>query len=404
MHRGLTGTYLASIAGGHACQAFMPAPLPPSPPLIFDDRLQASINQALLALGRLDAISALLPDARLFLYSYVRKEAVMSSQIEGTQSSLSDLMLFEMDAQPGVPMDDVQEVSCYVKALDLGVRRLREGLPLSRRLLCEVHEALMTSGRGVQRSPGQFRRNQVWIGGHRADEAQFVPPPPAALDDCFGALERFLNDVDATTAPVIKAALAHVQFETIHPFMDGNGRLGRLLIPLVLVEAGVLSEPLLYLSAFFKRHRQTYYDLLQQVRTHGDWEAWLLFFVDAITATATEAVDTARLLTALHAQDKARLATIGRLSGSALQVLDALYARPVANIPAITRATGITPATVGKALDVLQNQFGIVEELTGNRRNRVFAYRAYIALLNRDEAEQEVPTAPAATLSGVFGS
>lgn len=384
MHRGLTGVYTPGIAGGHPCQAFVPHPLPPEPPLAFDDKLQARINEALLALGRLDAISALLPDARLFLYSYVRKEAVMSSQIEGTQSSLSDLMLYEMDALPGVPMDDVQEVSCYVSALDLGVRRLREGLALSRRLVCEVHEALMTSGRGVQRGPGQFRRNQVWIGGHRADEAQFVPPPPGQLDDCFAALERFLDDVDSTTAPVIKAALAHVQFETIHPFMDGNGRIGRLLIPLILVEAGVLHEPLLYLSVFFKRHRQTYYALLRQVRTQGDWEGWLLFFVDAITATATQAVSTARQLTALHSDDKARLAGIGRLSGSATQVLDALYARPIASIAAITRVTGLTPATVGKVMDALEHQLGIVRELTGNRRNRVFAYSAYIALLNQE--------------------
>lgn len=385
MHRGLTGTFTPSLAGGHSCQAFLPGALPPSPALAIDSKLQSRIDAALLALGRLDAISTLLPDARLFLYSYVRKEAVMSSQIEGTQSSLSDLMLFEMEAMPGVPMDDVQEVSCYVSALDLGIRRLREGLPLSRRLFCEVHETLMTSGRGVQRSPGQFRRNQVWIGGHRADEAQFVPPPPGLLDDCFADLERFLNDAD--TPPVIKAALAHVQFETIHPFMDGNGRLGRLLIPLVLVEAGVLQEPLLYLSVFFKRHRQTYYDLLQQVRTHGDWEAWLLFFVDAITDTATQAVSTAQQLTALHAQDKARLAGMGRLSGSAIQVLDALYARPIANIPAITRSTGLTAATVGKMLDALEHQFCIVRELTGNRRNRVFAYSAYIALLNQEPEE-----------------
>ncbi|WP_374246801.1 Fic family protein [Zoogloea sp.] len=384
MHRGLTGTYTPSIAGGHTCQAFIPHPLPPAPALVFDDRLQARLNDALLALGRLDAITSLQPDARLFLYSYVRKEAVMSSQIEGTQSSLSDLLLYEMDAQPGVPIDDVQEVSSYVHALDHGLARLRDGLPLSRRLLCEVHQALMTAGRGIQRSPGEFRRNQVWIGGHRADEAHFVPPPPDRLDDCFAALERFLNDVDGPTAPVIKAALAHVQFETIHPFMDGNGRLGRLLIPLVLVEAGVLQEPLLYLSVFFKRHRQTYYDLLQQVRTHGDWEAWLRFFADAIAATATQAVRTAQQLTALHARDKARLATIGRLSGSALQVLDALYARPISSIAALTRATGLTPATVGKAVDALETQFGIVRELTGHRRNRIYAYSAYIALLNQD--------------------
>ena len=394
MHRGPTGTLTSSIAGGFPCQAFIPYALPPEPPLAPDARLQGRINDALLALGRLDAISTLLPDARLFLYSYVRKEAVMSSQIEGTQSSLSDLMLFEMEAQPGVPMDDVQEVSCYVKALNLGVQRIREGLPISRRLLCELHGALMTSGRGIQRSPGEFRRNQVWIGSHRADEASFVPPPANQLDDCFAALERFINDADGTTAPVIKAALAHLQFETIHPFMDGNGRLGRLLIPLILVAAGVLSEPLLYLSVFFKRHRQRYYDLLQQVRSDGDWEAWLGFFVDAIAATAGQAVATAQQLSALHAADKARLAGLGRLAGSATQVLDALFARPIANIPAITQATGLTAATVGKALDALEHQLDIVRELTGQRRNRVFAYSAYIALLNHEPNDQTESTAP----------
>lgn len=384
MQRGLTGHYIPSIAGGVACQAFVPQALPPTPALAFDDKLQARLNDALLALGRLDAISVLLPDAKLFLYSYVRKEAVMSSQIEGTQSSLSDLMLYEMEGQPGVPMDDVQEVSCYVKALSLGVQRIREGLPISYRLMLEVHAALMTSGRGIQRGPGEFRRNQVWIGGHRADEATFVPPPANQVADCFTALERFINDADTVTSPIIKAALAHVQFETIHPFMDGNGRLGRLLIPLILVEAGVLQEPLLYLSVFFKRHRQTYYELLQQVRTHGDWEAWLLFFVDAIAATANQAVSTAQQLTALLVQDKARLAALGRLAGSATQVLDALFAHPIANINALTAATGLTPATIGKALDALENQLGIVREITGLKRNRVYAYSAYIAILNQE--------------------
>lgn len=384
MQRGLTGHYIPSIAGGVACQAFVPQALPPTPALAFDDKLQARLNDALLALGRLDAISVLLPDAKLFLYSYVRKEAVMSSQIEGTQSSLSDLMLYEMEGQPGVPMDDVQEVSCYVKALSLGLQRIREGLPISYRLMLEVHAALMTSGRGIQRGPGEFRRNQVWIGGHRADEATFVPPPANQVADCFTALERFINDADTVTSPIIKAALAHVQFETIHPFMDGNGRLGRLLIPLILVEAGVLQEPLLYLSVFFKRHRQTYYELLQQVRTHGDWEAWLLFFVDAIAATANQAVSTAQQLTALLVQDKARLAALGRLAGSATQLLDALFAHPIANINALTAATGLTPATIGKALDALENQLGIVRELTGLKRNRVYAYSAYIAILNQE--------------------
>jgi Fic family protein len=384
MRRGKTGTYVATIAGGVACQAFVPMTLPPVPALNISGKLQTRLNEALIALGRLDAISTLLPDAKLFLYSYVRKEAVMSSQIEGTQSSLSDLMLYEMEGQPGVPVDDVQEVSCYVNALTLGVERLRQGHPISFRLLTEVHKALMHSGRGTQRGPGEFRRNQVWVGGHRADEATFVPPPANQIADCWAALEQFINDQPEPTSPVIKAALAHVQFETIHPFMDGNGRVGRLLIPLILVEAGILKEPLLYLSVFFKQYRDTYYSLLQQVRTEGDWEAWLLFFVDAITATANQAVSTAQQLNQLLATDKLRLAQIGRLSGSATQILDALFAHPIANIAALGAATGLTPATIGKALDAMQNQLGVVHEITGQKRNRVYAYSAYIDILNQD--------------------
>jgi Fic family protein len=384
MERGLTGYYTPTVAGGVACQAFIPMLLPPLPALDISGKLQVRLNEALIALGRLDAISTLLPDAQLFLYSYVRKEAVMSSQIEGTQSSLSDLMLYEMDGQPGVPMDDVQEVSCYVNALTLGVERIRQGHPISFRLLTEVHEVLMTSGRGTQRGPGEFRRNQVWIGGHRADEATFVPPPANQLADCWAALEKFINDVPEPTAPVIKAALAHVQFETIHPFMDGNGRLGRLLIPLILVEAGILKEPLLYLSVFFKQYRDTYYRLLQQVRLTGNWEEWLLFFVDAIAATANQAISTAQALNQLHATDEKRLAELGRLSGSAMQILDALFAHPISNIAALTLATGLTPATIGKALDAMQDQLGIVRELTGQKRNRVYAYRAYIDILNQE--------------------
>jgi len=384
MHRGLTGQYTPSIAGGIPCQAFVPNALPPNPPLVIDDRLQSSISEALLALGRLDAITTLLPDAKLFLYSYVRKEAVMSSQIEGTQSSLSDLLLYEMAGQPGVPMDDVQEVSCYVKALNLGVQRIREGLPLTYRLLSESHAALMTSGRGIQRAPGEFRRNQVWIGGHRADEAVFVPPPANKLAETFAALERFINDADTKTAPVIKAALAHVQFETIHPFMDGNGRLGRMLIPLIMVEAKVLQEPMLYLSVFFKKHRQTYYDLLQKVRTDGDWEAWLLFFMDAITSTASQAVSTAQRLTAMLTKDKAKITGLGRASGSAIQILDAMFARPVSSISALAKATGLTPATIGKALDTLEKEANIVREVSGLKRNRIFAYAEYIQILNEE--------------------
>jgi Fic family protein len=384
MERGLTGHYEDSIAGGVRCQAFIPDPLPPRPALALDGKLQGRINQAMLALGRLDAISTLLPDASLFLYSYVRKEAVMSSQIEGTQSSLSDLMLYEMEGMPGVPMDDVQEVSCYVNALMLGVQRIREGFPISHRVAMEMHTTLMTSGRGINRGQGEFRSNQVWLGGHRPDEAVFVPPPPHRLAECWAALERFINDMPEATDPLIKAALTHVQFETIHPFMDGNGRLGRLLIPLILVEAGILSEPLLYLSVFFKKHRQVYYERLQQVRVTGDWEAWLLFFVDAVAETANQAVATARRLNQLREQDKVRLGELGRQAGSAGLLLDALFQQPIANVAHLSERTGLTPATVGRVLTSLEDTLGIVHELTGQKRNRIFAYRAYIDILNQD--------------------
>lgn len=384
MDRGLTGHYSPAIAGGITCKAFVPAPLPPNPPLEIDGKLQGRINQAMLALGRLDAISTLLPDARLFLYSYVRKEAVMSSQIEGTQSSLSDLMVYEMEGVPGVPIDDVQEVSCYVSALDLGIQRIRENQPLTFRLVTELHQALMTSGRGINRCPGEFRKSQVWIGGHRPDEATFVPAPANELANCWSELERFINDVPDTTDPLIKAALTHVQFETIHPFMDGNGRIGRMLIPLILVEAKMLNEPLLYLSVFFKKHRQTYYERLNQVRLTGDWEAWLLFFADAVAETANQAVNTAKQLNELRQKDKARLTDLGRQSGSANQIIDALFEHPIANINKLIELTGLTAATLGKVLDAIEKQLGIVKEITGQKRNRVYAYNAYIQILNQE--------------------
>lgn len=384
MQRGLTGHYVPSIAGGISCQAFVPLALPPSPALMIDSKLQKRINEANRALGRLDAISMLLPDTNLFLYSYVRKEAVMSSQIEGTQSSLTDLMLFEMAGLPGVPMDDVQEVSCYVKALYLGVQRINEGYPIAYRLLTEMHQALMTSGRGISRGPGEFRENQVWIGGHRADEAAFVPPPRHILRDCWSDLEKFINDQPEATDPLVKAALVHAQFETIHPFMDGNGRLGRLLIPLILVEAKVLKQPLLYLSVFFKKHRHIYYECLQQTRMTGDWEAWLLFFVDAVAATATQAVEMAQALNQLHAQNKQRLSTLGRLSGSANQVLDALFDSPILNIATLVARTGLTAATTGKVLASLVDDLQLVTEITGQKRGRIYAYKKYLDILNKD--------------------
>jgi len=308
----------------------------------------------------------------------------MSSQIEGTQSSLSDLMLYEMEGVPGVPMDDVQEVSCYVSALNLGIQRIREDHPLSFRLVTELHQTLMTSGRGTNRCPGEFRKSQVWLGGHRPDEATFVPAPANELDDCWSELERFINDVPDATDPLIKAALTHVQFETIHPFMDGNGRIGRMLIPLILVEAKVLNEPLLYLSVFFKKHRQTYYERLNQVRLTGDWEAWLLFFVDAVAETANQAVNTAKQLNELRQKDKVSLTELGRQAGSANQIIDALFEHPIVNINKLIELTGLTAATLGKVLDALEKRLGIVKEMTGQKRNRVYAYSAYIQILNQE--------------------
>ncbi len=385
MQRGLTGHYVSSIAGGVSCQAFVPKTLPPEPALQIDSKLQVRLSRAMLALGRLDAISTLLPDASLFLYSYVRKEAVMSSQIEGTQSSLHDLMLFEMDGLPAVPMEDVQEVSCYVKALSLGVQRIQEQRPISFRLITELHEALMTSGRGVSRGPGEFRKNQVWIGGHRADEAAFVPPPANLLAECWRDLEKFINDVPEATDPLIKAALVHVQFETIHPFMDGNGRLGRLLIPLILVEASVLSQPLLYLSLFFKKHRQVYYEKLQQVRTQGDWESWLLFFIDAVIDTATQAVQTATQLNALRDKHKTLLPSLGRMSRSADLVLDALFSHPIVNINTLVEQTQLAPATISNVMKILTApDLGLVVELTGGKRGRIYAYKQYLEILNQE--------------------
>lgn len=385
MIRGRTGKFVSTVAGGVACQAFVPTALPPVPPLDISEKLQARLGEAMLALGRLDAISTLLPDAHLFLYSYVRKEAVMSSQIEGTQSSLSDLMLYELEMQPGVPIDDVQEVSCYVAALNLGIELIHDGYPITYRFITKLHSALMTSGRGVSKSPGEFRKNQVWIGGHRADEASFVPTPSHLLHDCWSELEKFLNDEISKTDPLIKAALAHVQFETIHPFMDGNGRLGRLLIPLILVQAGVLKQPLLYLSVFFKRYRQIYYEKLQQVRVTGDWEAWLLFFADAVAATAAQAVETAQQLNQLRERDKQRISILGRQTGSARLILDALFELPIVTVSKLAEKTRLSQATINKTLLALENELGIVKEITGQKRSRVYIYSEYIKLLNKDD-------------------
>ena len=383
MNRGLSGQFEHSAGGGEAFDAFVPAPLPPTPALSIDPELQGLLDAAHVALGRLDSLTLLLPDKSTFLYSYIRKEAVLSSQIEGTQSTLADLMLFEAEAAPGVPLDDVREVSCYVNALEHGMARLAEGFPLSTRLFNEMHERLLAHGRGASKSPGEYRRSQNWIGGARPSRAAYVPPPPQRVNELMGSLEKFLNDVLERYPPLIKAALAHVQFETIHPYLDGNGRLGRLLIPLVFVKEGVLAEPLLYVSLHFKRHRDTYYDLLQSTRTNGDWEEWLRFFATAVESSARQAVEMVKALNALGNQDRERIAGLGRIAPSCLQVYQTLFRRPVMRIADIGAITAQSANTVNKMLGEL-TRLGIVEEVTGQKRNRVYQYSAYLAILNRE--------------------
>jgi len=382
MKRELQGRYVTISTVGEKAQAFVPAPLPPRPAIEWTPELRSKFDQALLALGRLDSVSTLLPDTSLFLYMYVRKEAVLSSMIEGTQSSLSDLLLFELDQEPGVPLDDVREVSNYVAALDHGLRLLEEGLPLSLRLFREIHGVLLTKGRGSNQTPGEFRRSQNWIGGTRPGNAAFVPPPAEEVLECMSKLELFLHDQPEPTPVLLKAALAHVQFETIHPFLDGNGRLGRLLIALLLCEQKVLREPMLYLSLYFKTHRQYYYELLNNVRMTGDWEAWLDFFAEAVIVTATQAVETAQQLLDLSNQDRDKISGLGRAASSTLQVHRALMEHPIATSGSLVEKTGITPATVNKALGHLE-KLGIVKELTAQKRNRLFSYAGYIEIMSR---------------------
>lgn len=377
-----TGEYVSCSVGGEQYQAFLPVPLPFDPPLQLSATDYDLIEKANRALGRLDGLAALLPDTSLFIYLYVRKEALLSSQIEGTQSSFADLLLFESNEVPGVPLDDVEEVSTYIAALNHGVRRLREGFPLSLRLIREIHEILLTTGRGSNKSPGEFRRSQNWIGGSRPGNARFVPPPPERVVECMGALEKFLHDDPVRTPVLIKAALAHVQFETIHPFLDGNGRVGRLLITLLLCAEGALSEPILYLSLYFKTRRDEYYDWLQKVRTEGNWEGWLRFFLAGVLDTAEQAVQTAKAILQLFDEDRQRIESLGRPAASALRVHQYLKTKPLTSIPSAAQTLGLSVPTVTASLKYLE-QLGLVRELTQRSRNRLFAYDQYLKILTK---------------------
>ncbi len=379
--RRTTGEYQRSTIGGESYDAYIPAPLPPDPPLDLNNNIPSWLEKSNHAIGQLDGVSDLLPDTHLFLYQYVRKEALLSSQIEGTQSSFSDLLLFELDEVPSVPIDDIEEVSNYVAAMNHGLTRLDDGFPLSLRLLREIHAILLQGGRGSQKQPGEFRRSQNWLGGSRPGNALFVPPPPDRLMECLDPFEQFLHNEQQTIPVLIKAALTHVQFETIHPFLDGNGRLGRLLITLILVNEGLLKSPMLYLSLYFKQNRSTYYNHLQTVRTEGDWESWILFFLQGIYHTARQAVQTSQKLMELFKKDQDRIKTLGRISGSCLQLHQFLQDKVIINIASAHKELEINRTTISNCIGYLL-EMKIITEITGHRRNRLFAYDAYVKMLS----------------------
>ena len=386
-----SGQYILTSSVGEEVRAFVPDPLPPPTDLDLKAEDQDLIERANRALGRLDGVTTLLPDTQLFLYLYVRKEAVLSSQIEGTQSSLSDLLLYESDEVPGVPMDDVVEVSNYVAALNHGLERLEEGFPLSLRLIREIHGILLREGRGSEKEPGEFRRSQNWIGGTRPGNATYVPPPPNKVVGCMGALEKFLHDDPVRTPTLIKAGLAHVQFETIHPFLDGNGRVGRLLITLLLCQEGALTKPILYLSLYFKAHRDRYYELLQKVRKEGAWQEWLRFFLEGVKETSAQAVEAARSILERFEEDRLKIRDgLGRSANSALRMHEFLQENPVVTTSRAAEEMTISRPTITSALENLQ-ELGIVREMTGKERYRVYAYDEYLGILH--EGTEPLPEA-----------
>lgn len=367
--------------------AFHPRPLPPDPPLEIDASLQGLLDRANQALGRLDGITLLLPDPDQFLFTYIRKEAVLSSQIEGTQSSLSDLLLFEADAALGVPLADAREASNYIDAMTHGLDRIRNGeLPLCNRLLRETHSALLKSGRGSERTPGRFRRDQNWIGGNRPSVARYVPPPWQEVEPAMAALEKFLHDQPQPTPILVKAALAHAQFETIHPFLDGNGRVGRLLITLLLVAEGVLTRPLLYLSLYLKQNRDDYYDHLQRIRMEGAWEPWLRFFLEGVVEVAESTTATTRDLVHMIEHDRRTIHGFGRGAATAARVHD-LAARFVVFRPTgAARVLQLSDPPVYAAVRRLE-EAGILREVTGRKRGKLYVYDEYLARLNEGTTE-----------------
>jgi len=378
MKRGPTGRFEVTACQGEQVRAFVPSPLPPVQGIEMTAARRRLLEDADAALAKLDGAALLLPEVDLFLYAYVRKEAVLSSQIEGTQSTLSDLMLFELD-DLRVPIDDVKEVSSYVAALEHGVERLRS-LPLGGRLIREMHAKLMAKGRGSEKDPGEFRRSQNWIGGARPSLAHYVPPPVHEVLPCMGELDKFIHAEDDMPT-LIRAALVHVQFESIHPFLDGNGRIGRLLVTLLLQQSGKLSRPLLYLSLYLKAHKAEYYRLLDRVRAEGDWEAWADFFLRGVAETAHSATLTARKLADCHQEDLAKVQQLGHAGSKAAAALGCFRQRPMLDIKRVAAALDVSFPTAAKVVQLLVDQ-GILRETTGKARDRIFVYRRYLEILN----------------------
>lgn len=384
---GRSGRYIQQLAG---YKAFLPAPLPPEPPISITGDLQRLLSEADLALGRLDGSIQILPNPDLFVFMYVRKEAVLSSQIEGTQSSLQDLLAVEASILSHEHPQDVTEVVNYVAAMNHGIARLVE-LPVSIRLISEIHEKLLSGVRGSALIPGELRTSQNWIGpgGCTLNDAIFVPPPPHEVPQALGQLEHFLHR-QSDLPLLIKIGLAHAQFETIHPFLDGNGRVGRLLITFLLCENNILQKPVLYLSHYFKKHRQTYYELLQTTRDVGDWEGWLAFFLKGVIEVSKEAANTARQILALREVHRTLIADhLGRSAGNGHRVLENLYMRPIMSVNQVRDLIGTTYPAANQLVEKME-QIGIITEMTGQARNRLFQYTPYIHLFNDHRTDQRI--------------
>ena len=374
------GRLITKSEGGETHRCYIPQPLPPNPP-IQPEKFYKLLDKANVSLGELNGIRTNLPNASLFLHMFTRKEAVLSSQIEGTQSSLSDFLLFENKEENLKTNDDDIEVANYISAMNYGLKRI-EKLPLSRRLLCEIHEKLLSSGRGMEKCPGEIRTSQNWIGGTRPGNAIFVPPSPEHIANCFGDFEKFLHDEKVLLPTLIKVAMAHVQFETIHPFLDGNGRLGRLLITFMLCISDLLKEPLLYLSLYFKHHREKYYTLLQNVRKTGDWESWIEFFLTGVYETSHQAFNTAQKIVSLFENDEEKIKKLNKDTAGVLKTYNSLKKHPISNTRKIVQSSQSSLQTVLRSLRSLE-EAGLVKELTGKHNNKIFIYKNYINIINQ---------------------